>query len=82
MKTSHLIGVIVAAATILLAVTGALTYLLYLISREKAYHEKWEDYIDCGLALVIKTALGKSSGLFYCAGHNKTRRGSPAAGGL
>ena len=50
MKTPRLIGTIVAAATILLAVTGAVTYLLYRISREKAYHEKWEDYIDCGLA--------------------------------
>jgi hypothetical protein len=50
MKISRTIGTIFAAATILLAVTGAVTYLLYRISREKAYNEKWEDYIDCGVA--------------------------------
>lgn len=50
MKISRTVGTIVAAATILLAVTTAVSYLLYRISREKAYHEKWEDYIDCGLA--------------------------------
>ena len=44
------IGIIIATTTILLAVTGAVTYLLLRISREKAYNEKWEDYIDCGLA--------------------------------
>lgn len=42
--------IIIAAATIILAVAGAVTYLLYRDSREKAYKEKWEDYIDCGLA--------------------------------
>ena len=50
MKISRTIGTIIAAATIMLTVTSAVTYLLYRISREKAYHEKWEDYIDCGLA--------------------------------
>jgi hypothetical protein len=50
MNLKRTVGVIVAAATILLAVTGAVTYLLYRISREKAYNEKWKDYIDCGLA--------------------------------
>ena len=50
MKISRTIGSIIAAATILLAVTTAVTYLLYKVSREKAYNEKWEDYIDCGLA--------------------------------
>lgn len=50
MKFSRFIGVIIAAATILLAVTGAVTYLLYRISRDKAHNEKWDDYVDCGLA--------------------------------
>lgn len=50
MKISRTIGVIIAAATIMLAVTTAVTYLLYRFSREKAYNEKWEDYIDCGMA--------------------------------
>lgn len=50
MKNSRTIGLIIAAATILLAVTSAVSYLLYRASREKAYHEKWEDYIDCGMA--------------------------------
>lgn len=49
MKISKSIGTIVAAAAILLAVSSAVTYLLYKISREKAYHEKWEDYVDCGI---------------------------------
>jgi putative effector of murein hydrolase LrgA (UPF0299 family) len=50
MNLKRTIGVIIAATTILLAVTGAVSYLLIRISREKAYNEKWEDYIDCGLA--------------------------------
>ena len=50
MKFSRFIGIIIAAATILLAVTGAVTYLLYRISRDKAHNEKWDDYVDCGLA--------------------------------
>ncbi|HEX2937654.1 MAG TPA: hypothetical protein VHO66_01895 [Ruminiclostridium sp.] len=49
MKISRTLGAIVAAATILLAVSSAVTYLLYRVSREKAYNEKWEDYIDCGI---------------------------------
>lgn len=49
-NTRKIIGVIIAAAMILLAVSGAVTYLLYRFSKEKAYNEKWEDYIDCGLA--------------------------------
>lgn len=49
MKFSRTIGTIFAAATILLAVTSGVAYLLYRISREKAYNEKWEDYIDCGI---------------------------------
>ncbi len=50
MKITKTLGTIIAAATILLAVSSAVTYLLYRISREKAYNEKWRDYIDCGLA--------------------------------
>ena len=50
MKISRVVGVIIAAAAILLTVSGAVTYLLYKVSREKAHDEKWEDYIDCGLA--------------------------------
>jgi uncharacterized membrane protein YsdA (DUF1294 family) len=50
MKSKGAIGTIIAVATILLAVTSAVTYLLYKITREKAYKEKWKDYIDCGLA--------------------------------
>lgn len=49
MKISKTFGTIVAAAAILLTVSSAVTYLLYKISREKAYNEKWEDYIDCGI---------------------------------
>lgn len=50
MKISKTIGVIIAAATILLAVSSAVTYFLYRFSKDKAYNEKWEDYIDCGRA--------------------------------
>jgi hypothetical protein len=50
MNLKRTIRVIIAATAILLAVTGAVTYLLFRISREKVYNEKWEDYIDCGLA--------------------------------
>ncbi|CDZ23667.1 putative membrane protein [[Clostridium] cellulosi] len=49
MKIKRIIGTIVAAATILLAVSGAVAYLLYKISRDKAYNEKWEDYVECGI---------------------------------
>lgn len=49
MKISRTFSAVVAAATILLAVTSAVAYFLYRVSREKAYNEKWEDYIDCGI---------------------------------
>lgn len=50
MKISRTVTAVVAAATIMLAVTGAVTYLLYHVSKEKAYKEKWGDYVDCGAA--------------------------------
>ena len=50
MKVSHTIGVLIAAVSILLAVSAGVAYLLYRFSKEKAYNEKWEDYIDCGMA--------------------------------
>lgn len=50
MKISRTLGMIIAAAAVLLAVTSAVTYFLYRFSRDKAYNEKWEDYIDCGRA--------------------------------
>jgi hypothetical protein len=50
MKISHTIGVIIAAVAILLTVTAGVSYLLYRFSKENAYNEKWEDYIDCGMA--------------------------------
>jgi flagellar basal body-associated protein FliL len=50
MKITRTIGVIIAAVAILLTVTAGVTYLLYRFSKEKAYNEKWEDYIDCGMA--------------------------------
>lgn len=50
MKISKVIGVIITAVVILLTVSTGVTYLLYRFSKEKAYNEKWEDYIDCGRA--------------------------------
>ena len=50
MKLTHTVGALLAAAGVLLAVSGGVAYFLYRISREKAYNEKWKDYVDCGLA--------------------------------
>lgn len=50
MKFSRTLGMLIAATTILLAVVSAVSYLMYRVSREKAYNEKWKDYIDCGVA--------------------------------
>ena len=41
------IGPIVLAV---FAVVSAVTYLVYRIGSERAYREKWKDYIDCGMA--------------------------------
>lgn len=50
MKFTHTLGAVLSAAAVLLAVSGGVAYFLYRISREKAYNEKWKDYVDCGLA--------------------------------
>ncbi len=50
MKFTHTAGAVVAAAAVLLAVSGGVAYFLYHFSKEKAYKEKWKDYVDCGLA--------------------------------
>ncbi|MFT8887885.1 MAG: hypothetical protein ABF449_13365 [Ethanoligenens sp.] len=50
MKLTHTVGALVTAAAVLLAVSGGVAYFLYRVSREKAYNEKWKDYVDCGLA--------------------------------
>lgn len=50
MKFTHTLGAVISAAAVLLAVCGGVAYFLYRISREKAYNEKWKDYVDCGLA--------------------------------
>ncbi|ADU28135.1 hypothetical protein [Ethanoligenens harbinense] len=50
MKFTHTVGALFAAAAVLLAVSGGVAYFLYRISRERAYNEKWKDYVDCGLA--------------------------------
>lgn len=50
MKMSSCIKTVLAVAAVLVAAAGALTYIYCRISREKAYKEKWKDYIDCGLA--------------------------------
>ncbi len=50
MKLKHSISAILVAAAVLFAVTSAVAFFLYRFSREKAYNEKWEDYIDCGVA--------------------------------
>lgn len=50
MKFTHTVGAVISAAAVLLAVSGGVAYFLYRISREKAYKEKWKDYVDCGLA--------------------------------
>lgn len=50
MKFSRTVGMLLAATGVLLAVVTALSYMMYRVSREKAYNEKWKDYIDCGVA--------------------------------
>mgnify|MGYP001024589055 CR=1 FL=1 len=34
----------------LVAVTTTAVYLVYRFLSDKAYHDKWKDYDDCGLA--------------------------------
>ena len=50
MKISRTIATMMAVAAVLIAITSAVTYIAYRISREKKYNEKWGDYIDCGMA--------------------------------
>ena len=50
MKMSNRIRTLLAVAAVLAAMAGVLTYIYCRIAHEKAYNEKWEDYIDCGLA--------------------------------
>lgn len=50
MKFSHTASAVIAAAAVLLAISGGVAFILYRFSREKAYKEKWKDYVDCGLA--------------------------------
>lgn len=50
MRLTHTVGAVVAATAVLLAVSGGVAYFLYRFSKEKAYKEKWKDYVDCGLA--------------------------------
>lgn len=50
MKKRSILSVLFASAAVLLAVCTVITFILYKFSRDKAYDEKWEDYIDCGVA--------------------------------
>lgn len=49
-KISNNIAIIIAIASVVLAAASVVTLLILKISRDKAHNEKWEDYIDCGLA--------------------------------
>lgn len=35
---------------IVASIAAAVTYIMFKICNEKAYNEKWKDYIDCGIA--------------------------------
>jgi uncharacterized membrane protein YsdA (DUF1294 family) len=50
MKRAGSLGVILAAAFAIMMVAAAVSFILYRFAKERAYNEKWEDYIDCGLA--------------------------------
>lgn len=50
MKMPRFIKTVLAVAAVLVAISGVLTYIYCKVSRERAYKEKWKDYIDCGLA--------------------------------
>ena len=41
--------ILLAAVGVIAAVAAGISFLLYHFAREKAYNEKWKDYIDCGL---------------------------------
>ena len=50
MKLGRTLGTILAIAAVLMAAAAAVSWLLYRSSRKREHNEKWEDYIDCGLA--------------------------------
>ena len=50
MKRTSSLGVILAAAFAVMMVAAAVSFILYKFAKERAYNEKWKDYIDCGLA--------------------------------
>ena len=41
--------VFMVALCAIMAVIGGVSFLIYHFAKEKAYNEKWKDYIDCGL---------------------------------
>lgn len=49
MKTSKTLRIIIAATLALVTVSVSILYIICRLS-DKAYNEKWKDYIDCGLA--------------------------------
>ena len=50
MKLGRTLGAILGVVAILVAAAAAISYVLYRSSCKKVHNEKWEDYIDCGLA--------------------------------
>jgi hypothetical protein len=50
MEFKHTMRIIIAAVTVTIAVSTAVTYLLYKLSLRRANDEKWKEYTDCGLA--------------------------------
>lgn len=49
-KNSANIFSVVSLVLGLIAVTATGLYMVYRFLSDKAYHDKWKDYDDCGLA--------------------------------
>lgn len=50
---SHMLAFILATFSLVTTITTLILtacFLVYSLTKEKAYNEKWKDYDDCGLA--------------------------------
>lgn len=46
----HLMALIIPFAIAILVLCVTAGYYIYHFASERAYREKWKDYVDCGLA--------------------------------
>ncbi len=50
MKMTDILKKVIGLSLLVAAVAGTVAYIVFKITGERAYREKWKDYIDCGLA--------------------------------